>query len=93
MGHFRRAGHLDHRRHRRDRRRVLLALHERRAGPAIINAVWQAIQLFAATAVAAIQSIDWEPLIDAGRDLWAQVQALGQSFGRGGATWRAPPAS
>lgn len=56
---------------------------------AIINAVWQAIQLFAATAVAAIQSIDWEPLIDAGRDLWAQVQALGQSFGGWGNVARA----
>lgn len=56
---------------------------------AIVDAVWQAIQMFAASAVAAIQSIDWEPLIDAGRELWAQVMLLGQSFGGWGNVARA----
>lgn len=46
-----------------------------------INGVWQAIQTFAAAAVAAIRSIDWKPLIDSGRELWAQIQSLGQEFG------------
>ena len=56
---------------------------------AIVDAVWQAIQLFAAAAVAAIQSIDWKPLIDAGIELWRQVQLLGQSFGGWGNVARA----
>ncbi len=55
----------------------------------IVNSVWQAIQLFAASAVAAIRSIDWEPLIDAGKELWAQVMLLGQSFGGWGTVARA----
>lgn len=46
-----------------------------------VNAVWQAIQVFAASALAAIRSIDWKPLIDSGRELWAQIQSLGQEFG------------
>lgn len=56
---------------------------------AIVDAAWQAIQMFAASAVAAIQSIDWEPLIDAGKELWAQVMLLGQSFGGWGNVARA----
>ena len=48
---------------------------------AAVNAVWQAIQVFAASALAAIRSIDWKPLIDSGRELWAQIQSLGQEFG------------
>lgn len=48
---------------------------------AIVDSAWQAIQMFGAAAVAAIQSIDWEPLLEAGRELWAQIMLLGQSFG------------
>lgn len=55
----------------------------------IVDAAWQAIQMFAAAAVAAIQSIDWEPLLDAGRELWAQVMLLGESFGGWGNVARA----
>ena len=54
-----------------------------------IDGVWQAIQLFAATAVASIQSVDWEPLLEAGQELWAQIMLLGQSFGGWGNVARA----
>lgn len=54
-----------------------------------IDGVWQAIQFFARTAVASIQSVDWEPLLDAGRELWAQIMLLGQSFGGWGNVARA----
>ena len=55
----------------------------------IVDGLWQAIQTFAAAAVAAIQSIDWKPLIDAGQELWAQVVALGDTFGGWGNVARA----
>lgn len=55
----------------------------------IVDGLWQAIQTFAAAAMAAIRSIDWKPLIDAGMELWQQVQLLGQSFGGWGNVARA----
>ena len=48
---------------------------------AVVDGLWQAIQTFARSAVAAVRSIDWRPLIDAGRELWHQVQLLGEEFG------------
>lgn len=56
---------------------------------AIVDGAWQAIQAFAAAAVAAIRSIDWKPLIDAGADLWDQIVLLGESFGGWGNVARA----
>lgn len=56
---------------------------------AIVDGAWQAIQTFAAAAVAAIQSIDWKPLLDAGADLWQQIMLLGESFGGWGNVARA----
>ena len=55
----------------------------------IVDGLWQAIQTFAAAAVAAIQSIDWQPLLDAGAELWTQIVLLGESFGGWGNAARA----
>ena len=56
---------------------------------AIVDGAWQAIQTFAAAAVAAVQSIDWQPLLDAGAELWTQIVLLGESFGGWGNVARA----
>lgn len=55
----------------------------------IVDGLWQAIQTFAAAAVAAVQSIDWQPLLDAGAELWTQIVLLGESFGGWGNVARA----
>lgn len=55
----------------------------------VLNAAWAAASEFAKHLVKAVQSVDFEPMLKSLRDLKAQIDILGQSFGGWGTAAKA----